>query len=238
MSRKKITPALAYFRTSSATNVGPDKDSEKRQREAVAAFARRAGYEIEAEFYDAAVSGADPVDVRPGFAALLARVAGNGVKVVIVETANRFARDLIVQETGHRMLRNLGIELIAADSPDSFVDDTPTAILVRQILGAVAQFEKAALVAKLKGARDRVRKKRGKCEGRKAHVELNPDAVALAKRLHRASPKTGERMSLRRISAELKVAGYLNEHGREFNPNSIKSMVERPHLQRGGAQSA
>ena len=73
--------------------------------------------------------------------------------------------------------------------------------------------------------------KRGKCEGRKAHVELNPQAVALAKRLHRASPKTGERMSLRRISAELKAAGHLNAHGREFNPNSIKSMVERPHLQ-------
>jgi DNA invertase Pin-like site-specific DNA recombinase len=235
MSRKKTIPALAYFRTSSATNVGADSDSEKRQRGAVAAFARSTGYVIEAEFYDAAVSGADPVDMRPGFAALLARVAGNGVKVVIVETANRFARDLIVQETGHKMLRNLGVELIAADSPESFVDDTPTAILVRQILGAVAQFGKAALVAKLKGARDRVRKQRGKCEGRKAHNEINPDAVRLAKRLHRASPKTGERMSLRRISAELKAAGHVNAHGREFNPNSIKSMVERPLLQRGGA---
>ena len=48
----------------------------------------------------------------------------------------------------------------------------------------------------------------------------------MAKGLHRASPKTGERMSLRRISAELKAAGYVNEHGRPFNPNSIKSMVE------------
>jgi len=124
------------------------------------------------------------------------------------------------------MLRNLGIELIAADSPDSFVDDTPTAVMVRQILGAVAQFEKAALVAKLKGARERIRRQRGKCEGRKAHREINPEAVAMAKRLHRTSPKTGERMSLRRISAELKAAGYLNEHGRAFNPNSIKSMVE------------
>ena len=123
------------------------------------------------------------------------------------------------------MLRNLGIELIAADSPDSFVDDTPTAVMVRQILGAVAQFEKAALVANLKGARERVRRSRGKCEGRKAHAEINPEAVALAKRLHRASPKTGERMSLRRTSAELKAAGYLNENGREFNPNSIRSMV-------------
>ena len=42
-----------------------------------------------------------------------------------------------------------------------------------------------------------------------------------------SEPKTGERMSLRRISAELKAAGYVNEHGRPFNPNSIKSMIER-----------
>jgi hypothetical protein len=130
---------------------------------------------------------------------------------------------------------NLGIELIAADSPDSFVDDTPTAVMVRQILGAVAQFEKAALVAKLKGARERVRRQRGKCEGRKAHRETNPEAVVMAKRLHRASPKTGERMSLRRISAELKAAGYLNERGREFNPNSIRSMVSGPQPRSAGS---
>src|SRR5262245_65049362 len=108
-------------------------------------------------------------------------------RTILVETANRFARDLVVQETGHRMLRGLGIELFAADSPDSFVDDTPTAIMVRQILGAVAQFEKAALVAKLKGARARVKAERGKCEGRKSHAEKRPEVVAEAKRLRRAS---------------------------------------------------
>ena len=126
------------------------------------------------------------------------------------------------------MLRNLGIELIAADSPESFFDDTPTAVMVRRILGAVAQFEKAALVAKLKGARERVRRARGKCEGRKAHVELNPDAVALAKRLHRASPKTGERMSLRRISAELKAVDFHNEQGEPFHAQSIRNMLSGP----------
>ena len=97
--------------------------------------------------------------------------------------------------------------------------------MMRQIAGAFAEYEKARLVGKLKSARDRIRKERGKCEGRKAHAEVNPEAVALAKRLRRASPKTGERMSLRRISAELKVAGFVNAHGREFNPNSIRSMV-------------
>ena len=66
MSRKELTKAVAYFRTSSATNVGPDKDSLKRQRAAVVTFAKSAEYEIVEEFYDAAVSGADAIDERPG----------------------------------------------------------------------------------------------------------------------------------------------------------------------------
>ena len=53
---RELTPAVAYLRTSSAANVGADKDSERRQREAVEGFARRAGYEIVGEFHDAAVA--------------------------------------------------------------------------------------------------------------------------------------------------------------------------------------
>ena len=123
MSRKELNKAVAYFRTSSATNVGADKDSLKRQRDAVRAFARSAGYEIVEEFYDAAVSGADDINERPGFAAMLQRLLGNGVRTIIVETASRFARDLIVQETGWRYLRDADVTLIAADSPDSFLDE-------------------------------------------------------------------------------------------------------------------
>ena len=94
--------------------------------------------------YDAAVSGADPIEVRPGFAHLLARIADNGVRTIIVETANRFARDLMVQEVGYAMLRSLGVTLVAADSPSSFLDDGPTSNLIRQILGAVSEFDKGA----------------------------------------------------------------------------------------------
>jgi DNA invertase Pin-like site-specific DNA recombinase len=72
------------------------------------------------------------------------------------------------------MLRELGIEIIAADSPSAFVEDTPTATLVRQVLGAVAQFDKAITVAKLRLARERIRKRDGKCEGRKPHAEKRP----------------------------------------------------------------
>ena len=63
---KTRTPAVAYLRTSSAANVGADKDSEHRQGAAVQAFAKRAGFEITAGdwYYDAAVSGADPIEGR------------------------------------------------------------------------------------------------------------------------------------------------------------------------------
>jgi DNA invertase Pin-like site-specific DNA recombinase len=225
MRTKPKVPAISYLRTSSAANVGVDKDSDCRQREAIQAFARRAGYELLAEFYDAAVSGADPIDSRPGFAAMLERIEGNGVRTIIVETASRFARDLMVQEVGHAMLRERGIDLIAADSPGSFIDDTPTAKLVRQVLGAISEFDKAMTVAKLRGARERKRREGGKCEGRKSHAELRPDVVALAKRLHRKKPKGG-RMSLRQISAKLAAQGFLNENGRAFAAASIKSMLD------------
>jgi DNA invertase Pin-like site-specific DNA recombinase len=49
ITRKKARPAIAYLRTSSAANVGADKDSGKRQREAIEAFATRHGCEIIAE---------------------------------------------------------------------------------------------------------------------------------------------------------------------------------------------
>ncbi len=40
------TFAFSYLRTSSAANVGADKDSDKRQRAAIYAYAASAGYEI------------------------------------------------------------------------------------------------------------------------------------------------------------------------------------------------
>jgi DNA invertase Pin-like site-specific DNA recombinase len=223
MARKKIT-AVAYLRTSSPTNaskgLASDKDSDKRQRVAIEGFAKSNGYEIVDEFYDV-VSGADPIGDRPGFKAMLDRIAGNGVRTIIVESPDRFARDLIVQLTGHDYLKTLGVELVPASAPDFFLTDTPTAVLVRQVLGAISQFEKTSLVAKLKAARDRKRATGVKVEGRRSHSELRPEVVAAAKLLHKQ-----ERLSYREISARLSEAGHINKHGDPFSASSIKSMLQ------------
>ncbi len=172
------------------------------------------------------MSGADPIESRPGFAAVLARIAGNGVRTIVVETANRFARDLMVQEVGYAMLRGLGITLIAADSPASFLDDGPTSKLIRQILGAVAEFDKAMTVAKLKGARDRKRRRTGKCEGRKSYAERNPELVAKAKQLGATINARGEReLSLREIAARLAGEGHVTPRGIPYSASAVQSML-------------
>ena len=221
--------AFAYLRTSSATNIGEDKDSGKRQRAAIQAFAKRAGYEIVSEFHDEAVKGADAIDVRQGFATMMEAIAANGCRTIIVETASRFARDLMVQEVGHAMLKERGIDLIAADSPTSFLNDTPTAVLIRQVLGAVSQFEKAMLVSKLKGARDRKRAGGVKVEGRKSLIEIDAKEndgwmVELAKRLRRKRAKAGQR-SLREIAAELEKAGYVSRSGKPYGATAVARML-------------
>lgn len=223
MSGEKSTSlkAVAYMRTSSATNVGADKDSEKRQRSAIEAYASRNGITLMDWFYDAAVSGADPVADRPGFQAMLERIAGNGVNTILVETANRLARDLMVQEVAHSMLTGLGVSLVACDSPEAFLSDTPTAVLIRQILGAVAQFDKAMTVAKLKGARDRKRATGVKVEGRRSHQEIRPEVVALVNKLR------NQGHSLRTIAERLEAKGHVNSLGQRYNPNSIKSMLDQ-----------
>ena len=127
---------------------------------------------------------------------------------------------------GVRDVEGEGFDLIAADSPTSFLDDTPTARLIRQVLGAISEFEKAMLVEKLKGARDRKRRTGIKVEGRKSIAEQKPEAVQLARKLARARPKGGKR-SLREISAALAEAGHTTGSGTPYAPTAIKLMLAR-----------
>jgi DNA invertase Pin-like site-specific DNA recombinase len=232
MARKgKQIEAVTYIRTSSAANVGTDKDSEKRQRAAIVGFAKRAGFAlVEDEFTDAAVKGTDPIEARPGFSALLDRIEGNGVRVVIVEDASRLARSLITQELGLLALIARGVRVLTASGDDLTDDSDPSRTMMRQIAGAFHQYEKARLVAKLKAARDRKRATGVKVEGRKSLAETAPEAVAMARKLSEQRP----RLSLRQISAALAEVGYTSHKGKSsqrpggnpYSASAVASMLE------------
>jgi DNA invertase Pin-like site-specific DNA recombinase len=103
----------------------------------------------------------------------------------------------------------------------------PSRVMMRQIAGSFAQYEKTRLVTKLRGARERIRETSGKCEGRKSFAERDPELVVAAKRLHRRPPK-GHRRSLRDIARELQAMGYSNSEGQPYSASSIKSMLDGP----------
>ena len=92
-------------------------------------------------------------------------------------------------------------------------------MLIRQILGAVSQFEKASLVAKLRGARDRKRRETGKCEGRPSYGETQPGIVEQARELRR------DGSTLQAICDQLAAGGALNGKGRPFAPAQIARML-------------
>jgi DNA invertase Pin-like site-specific DNA recombinase len=229
MSRKaERTTALAYMRTSSAANVGADKDSEKRQRDAITAYAKRGGYAIVDWFSDASISGEDDIGDRPGFSAMLDRIEADGACTVIVEDASRFARKVLTQELGIVALQTRGVTVWSARGEMNLTEtDDEFKIAMRQIAAVFAELEERRLVKKLKAARDRKRATGAKAEGRKSHAEERPETVTLAKRLHRANPKTSKRRSLREIGAELAAAGHLNRNGRPSYPKSVRAMLRR-----------
>jgi hypothetical protein len=107
------------------------------------------------------------------------------------------------------------------DSPNAFLDDTPTAIFIRQVLGAVAQLDKAMTVAKLRGARQRMKRDTGKCERRKSIAELRPEVAAVARELRRRWPKP----TLRAIAAELAARGHLASSGKPFEASVVARML-------------
>jgi DNA invertase Pin-like site-specific DNA recombinase len=118
---------------------------------------------------DAAVKGKTELAEREGLSELLEGIDSS--TIVLVERADRLARDLMVNELIVEQFRKLNVRVVECEggSDITVLDNEPTKVLIRQVLAAIAQFEKSCIVAKLKAARDRMRKATGRCEGRKRY---------------------------------------------------------------------
>ena len=220
-----MNEAIAYYRTSSAQNVGEDKDSKKRQRAAVEAYAKSQRIQIVSEFYDTAVTGKKNVEDREAMAELLLFAEEEKISMVLVESADRFARDLMVQEIGFRMLKDKGIHLVPVNAPDLFLDGDPTRKLIRQVLGAVAEFEKENLVLKLRAARQRKKRLTGKkVEGRKSVTENYPELETAAKRISRRR-RNGKAITIKGISEDLHTEGFTTKSGGTLSTKTVWTIL-------------
>ena len=162
---------------------------------------------------------------------MMMRIAANGVRTVLVERTDRLSRDLMASEILIKEFQKLESKVIESEAGNDITlgdDNNPTAVMVRQILAAVSQFEKTSAVLKLRSARKVLRAKNGKCEGRKKYGEEDPremEVVAMIKSLRRKKPKT-KRMSYSAISKELIRREIPTRNGKlSWTPTAVRRIL-------------
>jgi DNA invertase Pin-like site-specific DNA recombinase len=225
---KKRRKAVSYLRVSGKGQIRGD--GFPRQREVIRRYAAANGLELVQEFRDEGVSGTKELEGRLALAALLDQVENDGVRLVLIESADRLARDLVIGEIILDRFRALGVEVVAANSGTELTvgDDDPTRKLIRQVLGAVSEYDKAVTVLKLRAARDRVRKRDGRCEGRKPFGarEGEAETLALMRRLRR-KPRGGTRASFAKIADELNQRNVPTRQGGAWSRGTVWQILER-----------
>lgn len=220
-----MTKAFSYLRVSGAGQI--EGDGFHRQRESVTRYAMAHDIVIAEEFRDEGIPGKTEMSDRPGLARLLARLETNGVRMVIVEIADRLARDLVVNELIIREFQKLGVQVISAAGGVDLTagtDENPTAKLIRQILAAVAEFDRSIIVLKTRAARERLRAKNGKCEGRVAYgaKDVNERATLMLIMDYESSGLTTTK-----IAERLNLAGIKTRYGRQWNAGTVWKIIER-----------
>lgn len=225
-----MAKAIGYLRVSSAAQAKDGKDGFPRQRAAIRAYCASKRIELLEEHEDAGVSGTVPMEGRDGLSTALQRCAETGATVLVVEKADRLGRDLIVSEMAVRAFGEAGVSIVTADTGQSLTDadNDPSRKLIRQVLNALAEYERSALVAKLRVARERKKRNGGHsvgCYRFGEHPDRPDEAETLARirELRRKSPGR-TRPSLAEVAAVLAAEGRRSRSERPWTAAMVRDL--------------
>jgi len=212
--------AFAYLRVSGRGQL--DGDGFTRQRLAIERYAAPYGIKIVRWFQEEGVSGTRDLEHRPALQKLMLALHSSGTRLVLIERLDRLARDLMVQEAIIGDLRKNGFELISVTEPDLCSDD-PSRKLVRQVFGAIAEYDRTMTVLKLRAARERVRTRAGRCEGRKPYGERagEREVIVRARELARSG------MSYSLIATTLNTERRPTRAGGKWFPATVSRILNR-----------
>ena len=225
--------AVGYLRVSSAAQAEDGRDGFPRQREAIQAWCQAQGAVQVEEHVDAGVSGTVPLEGREGLSQALERCVELGATTLIVERADRLGRDLIVSEMAVKAFSDAGVAIITADTGEDLTsaDGDPSRKLIRQVLNAVAEYERSALVAKLRAARDRKRRNGGHpCGAYKfgLHPERAWEAETLSRIRQLRCERAGRmRRTLGEVAQVLNAEDRSSRSGKPWTAAMVRDAVRR-----------
>jgi site-specific DNA recombinase len=225
-----MSQAFAYLRVSTVGQVqGHGFD---RQLETIQAYAQEAGIEIVQVFKEEGISGTTDETQRPAFQELMAAVLGNGVRTIIVESMDRLARELRIQEALLVYLASKGVNLISARTAENItqaVQADPLKKALVQVQGVFAELEKNQLVRRLKKGRDKTRQLTGRCEGRRPYGDTEDEQAVIRRiRAMRRRRRNGLKgMTLQAIADRLNSEGIPTKDGLHWRPVQIHRILTR-----------
>lgn len=214
---------VTYIRVSGRGQL--DGDGPERQRDSCAAFCKEHNVGLSKEFFERGVSGTVEGMDRPEFLNMMEHVSmDSSVIGIVVERLDRLARDLMVSEMLLKECRDRGIKVFSADI--GLVDQAtnegdPSRKLIRQVIGAVAEFAKSELVMKLSKARHRIKQQTGRCEGRKPYGARPGEQTILSAIRGYVSIN----LSLEKIAGILNDSGFRTRYGKAWTRQNVGSII-------------
>jgi site-specific DNA recombinase len=214
--------AVAYLRVSTFDQtLGPEA-----QRAAIEAYCAREGLELVGVYEDLGVSGAAPLDKRPGLMDALMAM-GKGM-MLVVSRRDRLARDTLTALLVEEMARKKGAAIVSADGAGN--GDNPEAKLLRGMLDLIATYERAIIAARIRAALG-VKRGRGEAVGHAPYGyqagpggALEPhegeQAVIAAARAARARG-----LPLRAVADELESLGFRSRKGGRLGAPQVGKML-------------
>jgi DNA invertase Pin-like site-specific DNA recombinase len=217
--------ALGYIRVSTSTQVENGAGLDV-QREAIERFCKQQRWQLRRVIDDAALSG--EIEDRRGLVEIEEALRGGEAEAVVIHRFDRLARDLVVQELTIARWTALGATVVSVLEGEAA--DDPSRKLVRQIMGAVAAYDKAMIVARLRWGREAKAKRGGFAGG---GIALGYDLVGgtlvvneeQARAVKRAAALRREGFGYRTIAARLEAEGYPTKRGGRWQSNTVRRLL-------------
>jgi len=225
-NKGNASKAIGYLRVSTDDqHLGPEA-----QRDALARWCDANGAELLAVYVDHGVSGGAPLDKRPALLDALDALAENGAGVLLVAKRDRLARDVMIAAMVERMAERVGASIVAADGAGN--GDSPEAALMRHMVDAFAEYERAIIRARTRTALA-VKARRGERVGQVpfgyrladdgTHLETEPReqrVISLVQDLR------ADGMTIRAIAARLNDDN-VPARGKKWHPTTVARMLAR-----------
>ena len=236
-----IDSTIGGMKVTAYLRVSTDRQAEQGfgldvQRQRIRAWAKDHGHRVVSWHTDDGISGSNGLDSRRALPDAFVDLREGRAAGIVFPRLDRLARDLILQETLLREVRAMGAQAFSTMPGEQEVinddPDDPSRRLIRQVLGAVGEYERSLIRLRLGGGRARKAEQGGYAYGSPPFGKRSVDGVlvddpAEQAALARARQLRAAGASMRAIADTLTVEGHTPKRGGRWHPPTVQRMLAR-----------